>query len=44
MTQSECPKCDCEEVPKQHTQVEKPISVKKPGAHFTLKISANRDL
>ena len=40
------PKYDCKEleVHEQHFQVEKSVSVKNTGAHFSLNISANQDL
>ena len=41
-SQSECPKCDCEEVPEQYFQDEKSISAKNLCEHFTVKISADK--
>ena len=36
------PKYNCEEVPERQFQTEKVNFTKNPGAHFTLKISANQ--
>ena len=44
LSQCKCPKYNLEEVTEQHFQVEKSISVKNSGAHFTCKILANQDL
>ena len=42
--ESECPKYDCEELPPQHFQVKKYISVTNPGPYFTFKDSTNQGL
>ena len=44
LVRSKCPNYSFGEVPKQHFQIEKSISVKNPDAHFALKFLTNQDL